>query len=1299
MNSRRRHEWISQPLFADLESHLSRGMSVALLGPRGAGKGFVLGQLAHRARQANQRTIEIDLLGLREATLERFVETLAAQCAESPPTLDRGQRLGGVLEDLLKAAAFRTGRLAWLLVRGLLDIPVPFARAVLEALQACRSEHVGVIVTGTADFVPLTYGSNSPFRDVPQFVIKGMDVDTTGAYVVSRKLSETLIGKMEEFADNITQHIDRDALEFLHHCTDGYMHFVQEIIVAAKRHPVPDTAKQMEDRWSKELVTGLIENYFKHHIETNLFLREVLRAVERHPAGFDTLLRLYESDGAAQDLPPLLGTVNEYDLEVSGIVKPKGRGQVVFSSPLWQRYLSKVISPLYVADVYARQKRWEEAWEKYAGLSPEQRDRPATGDGECRWQASVVSWENSFLAKAAEKDGKAAVYRQFLASLRYLFGFDSGGVFDFSFDPPQPILDAETSSPQTLEPASNELLEFARLRMQQHAMGDGDPRDSQRLRLVEPFPERQSFPSHPNVRPVLVLERYDPDREIDGSLVRLLLNRVAPSFLVALSRADQNEYRETLVRLRKLHLQVIKGLSEDLALRSFNMAKFLERAADLLVDPGGYLRVQFCLVDPRREYITAVVSRAAPGHQPINFPTRRSLTEKPTLNWDVQPWVVHHKLPCVVPDASNPDSLPGGPTTQDDNCRALGMKAIVVVPLIVCGEVLGTIHIERKDQKVPSQAELELLEILSDELALAFSLAKRLTLLQEAINNLPDEVRIIDLRRAVVFHNSNAADVYGGTAGWLQEPVSYAAYRDRVDDKVFMSHLDHEIERAGNRRVHRLLRDEGGRTVLDWQLVPIHTFEPEPNSAHARQRGFLLPPEDWLNGYVERVHDLSKFYRLYSSLNVWLAQPNVKTTTARILEYFRDELCYRWCRIYLIEKAKDTNQDVLYSYAQFGLKDPTNVRSFEKGELKFRTHERKSYGWHLFEHRLTLSLCRHDPDFSGSPCFYESPGKLPELRLRELDHARAVLEKQEDLWIEAPLLVGERRVGLLSVSLPPKVSHAEDIPPTDWESLRWTVLGVAIALHNAIRTEQEGQQRSEQALRLAAALAVHQLTNKLLPVESFIDRLGKHTDQLPERLRESLSRGHECLAKGKAILRDLRRYASDQPFASTQAMSVRDFLNELAKVVRERETTLGPTEINEPVPQVQVNVCLDAFREIVEILYTNSIMHSGRIPAELDFRFGADVVAATLHPKPIEGGEWVRLTITDNGIGVPDDMKPNIFEPFVTTHAQGTGLGLAIAKKFVSRHGGDIVEDGVYSRGASFSIYLPILTLSKGSSQ
>jgi CheY-like chemotaxis protein len=85
----------------------------------------------------------------------------------------------------------------------------------------------------------------------------------------------------------------------------------------------------------------------------------------------------------------------------------------------------------------------------------------------------------------------------------------------------------------------------------------------------------------------------------------------------------------------------------------------------------------------------------------------------------------------------------------------------------------------------------------------------------------------------------------------------------------------------------------------------------------------------------------------------------------------------------------------------------------------------------------------------------------------------------------------------------------------------------------------------------------------------------------------------------------------------------------------------------------------------------------------------------------LKKGEYVVLTVRDNGIGMSDEIKDRIFEPFFTTRevGDGTGMGLAVLHGIVTAHNGVIVVSSTLGKGSEFSVYFPKIILPEKSKE
>lgn len=73
----------------------------------------------------------------------------------------------------------------------------------------------------------------------------------------------------------------------------------------------------------------------------------------------------------------------------------------------------------------------------------------------------------------------------------------------------------------------------------------------------------------------------------------------------------------------------------------------------------------------------------------------------------------------------------------------------------------------------------------------------------------------------------------------------------------------------------------------------------------------------------------------------------------------------------------------------------------------------------------------------------------------------------------------------------------------------------------------------------------------------------------------------------------------------------------------------------------------------------------------------------------LKHGNYVKISIKDNGIGIPEEILAHVFDPFFTTKSKGSGLGLATSYSIINKHGGFIDVESEQNKGSTFHIYLP----------
>jgi two-component system OmpR family sensor kinase len=240
-----------------------------------------------------------------------------------------------------------------------------------------------------------------------------------------------------------------------------------------------------------------------------------------------------------------------------------------------------------------------------------------------------------------------------------------------------------------------------------------------------------------------------------------------------------------------------------------------------------------------------------------------------------------------------------------------------------------------------------------------------------------------------------------------------------------------------------------------------------------------------------------------------------------------------------------------------------------------------------------------------------------------------------------------------------------------------SALGLALMVGRWNRAERHRREAAAvaargQALSRVAAMAAHEIRNPLGVIRGTVDLMRERSAaKLTERDRRDLDGIAGEVERLRRLTQDLVDLSADRPLA-WQATSIAELLSETA-----RATEAGFPQVRvrcdiAPLPEVQADPA--RLRQVFANLLTNA----AQAQREGEIRVQA------------EGDrDSVRVVVTDDGPGIPDDVRDNLFDLYFTTKSTGTGLGLAIARRFVERHGGTLVHLRDKAPGASFRVTLP----------
>ncbi len=250
------------------------------------------------------------------------------------------------------------------------------------------------------------------------------------------------------------------------------------------------------------------------------------------------------------------------------------------------------------------------------------------------------------------------------------------------------------------------------------------------------------------------------------------------------------------------------------------------------------------------------------------------------------------------------------------------------------------------------------------------------------------------------------------------------------------------------------------------------------------------------------------------------------------------------------------------------------------------------------------------------------------------------------------------------------------------------MLGSHIDVTERRRVEEQllKSQKLESVGTLAAGIA-HDFNNLLTAISgnvSLLKNAAPHAAPSAAERETLLTEVEEAARRAKSLTSQLLTFAKGGA-PVPQVASIRDVIVDSASFVSRGSRSRCEFAVDADLKNVHADI--DQISQVIENLVINAsqaMPDGGTITVS-----ASNIVMHRRNEWDLAPGDFVKVSVSDQGYGIDEQHLPRIFDPFYTTKSTGSGLGLSTAYSIIGRHGGQLTVESQLGCGSTFTFYLP----------